>query len=230
MPRVYPAFFTLLLMLLTACSNTVRINVDSISDPSSIPPDKDYIMTSGMPEISHDDLYFREFSRYFQEILQEKGYTRVESRSEADLEVRLSYGISEGKNIYFTYDRPIYDFIGGDTIVYTTTRRGKDGKTVRTTETVHIPTRQALVGYATETSSRTVHTSFVILEAVSLSPGDEKKTLWKTTLRHTSEINDLRRLMPYFAAAARPYLGQDTGMARTVKLNPSDPAVMAIRP
>ncbi len=217
---------------LTACSTqNVKVAVDSIIGQKNI-PSKYYTWRSGMQETSRNDLHFREFSRYFQAILQDHGY-RQDTEKNAPIVIYFSYGVSPGRTTRYTTTTPIYEWEGGETIVYTETKKDKEGKTTSTvTSTVTTPSRQRLVGMSVGTSRYTVFTRFVILEAKRHQAGSEPKdmeTLWKSKITSTGPSNDLRALMPIMAAAAAPYIGVDTGETKVVKIKKDDPRVIEFK-
>lgn len=213
---------------LTACgTQSVKIAVDSIVGQKDIPA-KHYTWLSGMRGTSHNDLHFREFSRYFQTVLQDHGYHETTDK-DAPIAVYFSYGVSPGRTTQYTTTTPIYEWEGGDTIVYTETKKDKKGKTTSTvTSTVTTPARQRLVGMSVGTSRYTVFTRFVTLEAKRYQAGGKPKdmqTLWKSKITSTGPSSDLRALMPIMAAAAAPYIGVDTGETKVVKMKKDDPRV-----
>ncbi len=227
-----PAMLVLVILagLLTGCSSTIPVKVDAIAADESI-SDKSYRWFSGMENVSPDDLYFQEFSRYFRALLQRRGYVERKEGAAA-LAIYFSYGVSPGKTVYYTTSTPIYDWFGGDTIIYVETRDEGEGKVSQTTSTVTTPIYRRMIGVDVDTRSYTLYTSFVILEAKRYQTGKkpaEMKTLWKVTASTTTRSNDLRALMPALALAASSYLGTDTGEAKLVKIKKGDPRLEELR-
>ena len=225
--RRFNGIFVLLsALLLAGCSSSIPVKVDSIVGSERL-PGKSYRWFSGMKKVAPNDLYFREFSRYFRTALKQKGY-RESGNEDADLAIYFSYGVSPGKTVRYTTSTPLYDWFGGDTIIYVETRNQGDGATSRTARTITTPAYRRMVGVDVNTRSYTLFTSFAILEAKRYrpdSPPEKMETLWKTTVSVTSKSNDLRALMPVLAAAALPYLGVDTGAAKIVKIGKDDPVL-----
>ncbi len=225
-------FFVLLVIVgLTACgSQSVKVAVDSIVGEKDI-PNKHYIWLSGMRKTSGNDLHFREFSRYFHSILQDHGYQQGTQR-DAAIAIYFSYGVSPGRTTQYTTTTPIYEWEGGDTIVYTETKKDQKGKTTSTvTSTVTTPSRQRLVGMSVGTSRYTVFSRFVTLEAKRYQAGKPKdmQTLWKTSITSIGPSNDLRALMPILASASAPYVGVDSGEAKVVKMKKNDARVVEFK-
>ena len=221
----------LLAVGLTACgSQSVKVSIDSIVGQKDIPA-KRYLWLSGMREVSPDDLHFREFSRYFQAILQDHGYQKSTGK-DAPIAIYFSYGVSPGRTTQYTTTLPIYDWVGGDTIVYTETTKDEKGKTSSTTRTITTPARQRLVGMSVDTSQYTVFTRFVTLTAKRYRAGlkpSEMPTLWETRITSIGPSSDLRALMPVMAAAAAPYIAADTGEIKSVKMKKDDPRVIEFK-
>lgn len=218
--------------LLAGCGSKFTIKVDSISDQGSAPGGKNYVLYSGMSDVPLDDLHFREFSTYFRHILKTIGYREVGDRESAQLAIYFSYGISAGKDIYYSYMRPIYETVGGDTIRYTETRTDPSGATTHTTGTTRIPLHRQVVGMETERASYTLYTAFAVIEAKrigDLQQGSEARTVWKTTIKSTGKSDDLRAIIPAMAAAAEHYLGENTGSQKTIRLYERDSKVKRMR-
>ncbi|MFX0198756.1 MAG: hypothetical protein ACFFCW_21750 [Candidatus Hodarchaeota archaeon] len=220
-------------VLLGGCSPKITVRIDSITDQVEPMREKKYVLYSAVKGISVDDLYFREHSGYFREILKQQGYREVQDRENADVAIYFDYGISGGKVIHHTYTRPVYATVGGETIDVTERHIDASGKTTsKTTRSVFIPPREYVVGITTERESYTVYTTHALLEAKAIKPEDQTqdgRTLWKTIITTTSQLDDLRRLMPMLAIASAPYLGTNTRGVQTVDLGENDPRVLEMK-
>jgi len=225
--RVFTAIIILLaVVLLTSCASPFVVQVSAIADPAASTSTKRYVLVNGNTKGQEDDLFFREFSAYFIPILAEKGYQRVDSRENADLEIFFRYAISEGRTGVNTFARPIYETIGGNTINIIRSRTNGSGTTT-TRSTVHVPLQTLYVGTVIESRSYTLYTSSAALEAYKIKPAG--KILWKTLMNITSDSNDLRTTMPIMAAAVAPYLAGNSGAAKKIRLRQDDPKISAIR-
>lgn len=232
--RTYTAVCSALLAIagLTACgAQSVKVTVDSIVGQKDI-SNRDFSWHSGMREVSPDNLHFREFSQYFQAILKDHGYQQTIG-GDAPVAIYFSYGVSPGRTTQYTTTMPVYDWVGGDTIVYTEVKKDEKGKTTsKTTSTITTPVRQRLLGFSTNTNRYTVFTRFVLLEAKRYQPdlkSEDMQTLWKTSITSIGTSSDLRALMPILAEASAPYVGVDTGEARVVKIKRDDPRVIEFK-
>lgn len=220
-------------VLLVGCSPKISVRIDSIVDQVEPIREKRYVLYSAVKGISVDDLYFREYSGYFRRILKQQGYRDMQDRENADVAIYFDYGISSGKVIHYTYTRPVYATVGGESIDVTETHRDESGKTTsKTTKSVFMPSRTYAVGMTTERESYTVYTAHAVLEAKEIKQGDKTKdgrTLWKTVITTTSKLDDLRRLMPMLATASAHYLGTNTSGVKTVDLGENDPRLLEMK-
>ena len=224
MPRTF--LFLLFALLLPGCATTYVVKVDSISESTTPVSGIKYVLASGMSDVKESDLYFREFAAQFHRILNAKGYAEATGRADASIAITLSYGTSSGHNELYSYLRPLYHVSGGENITYKEIKTDSAGLKTETVSTVYVPLRTQVIGYSTELNSQTVYTHFAILEAEALVNGEATgKQAWKTTVRLIDPSNDLRRLLPYMAAAAAPYLASNTGAMQSVELKPDDPRV-----
>jgi hypothetical protein len=214
-------------LALSGCATRFEVQVSAIAEPGIDATNTRYVLRNGNTNEKENDLFFREFSAYFIPLLAAKGYQRVESHENADIEIFFRYAVSEGRSGINTFTHPIYETIGGNTINITETKTDGSGTTTTTLSTVHIPLQTLYIGTAVESRSYTLYTSSAALEAYKIKPAG--KILWKTLINSTSETNDLRTTMPFMAAAAAPYLAGNSGAAKSILLKLDDPRVAAIR-
>ena len=213
--------------LLSGCSSAFVVQVSAIAEPGIETTNTRYVLVNGNAAGKENDLFFREFSAYFVPLLAEKGYQRVDSREDADVEIVFRYAVSEGRTGINTFSHPIYDLIGGNTYNIVETKTDGAGNTTTTRSTVNIPLQTLYVGNALESSSYTLYTSSASLEAYKIKP--QRKVQWKTLMNLTTESNDLRTTMPIMAAAAAPFLASNSGSAKEVELKRDDPRITQVR-
>lgn len=213
---------------IAGCSLGVPLQVDSISNPN-LPAEKTYVLLSGVPQVGSEDLYFQEFSRYFREILARAGYSEARSPAQAALAIYLGYGMSTGETVRYAHSLPVYGVEGGETITLRETTRDAAGAVTETTRTFLVPMHQRVVGQDLRVGTYVNYTAFATLEARPAGEDRKGPTFWRITVTSTTESRDLRRLMPYMAAAAAPYIGRNTGEAVRIKLQSDDPLVKGLR-
>ena len=218
------------LVLLAGCATTVPVNVSAIAKSSLMTDGKQYVFTSAMTDVDDKDLFFQEFSRYFEHILKKQGYTRVSDSNAADLVIRFGFGISDGTTGISTFSVPVYDTIGGETITITENTTDSSGSPTTITRTIYIPPRLRRVGTEIEARSYTIFNRTATLEAREIkadqSQGDP---VWMLMISSVGESDDLRGLMPYMAAAAAGFIGKNTGKQQEINLDPADPLVRELK-
>ena len=223
----------LIAISLFGCATQLSVQVNAIADSKISSSANRYVLLNGNAEGQENDLFFREFSSYFIPLLAKKGYQRVKSREAADIEIFFRYAVSDGRSGIYTFTRPIYETVGGNTIHFTETKTDGAGTTTTTEGTVHVPLQTQYVGTVVESSSYVEYTATAALEAYRINRDDTTKEqphiLWKTLMSTTSDTHDLRTIIPIMAAAAEPYLTGNSGASKTIRLKLDDPRVKQIK-
>ena len=222
---------TLVLILtiswLTGCANSFTVQVNAIAK-STLPEAQQvhYVLVSGMEKIDKDNLFYREYSAYFDHVLQSRGFVKVADKTKANTEIRFEFGLSEGRPGISVQSWPIYETTGPETI--TITERASDGSS--STRTLYIPPRITRIGTSTETRSYTLFTHVASLQARALnSKGETGEVLWMIQISSTEETNDQRLLMPYLAAAMRDFIATNTGQQAILDIHHDDPYILELR-
>ncbi len=230
-PMVRLLGILLLLGSLNACMSRVAVSVNAISDPQATEYGKRYYLTNTNEGESANDLYFLEFRRYFDHVLQKQGFIMAQSREDADFEVQLLYGISDGRTGVQTYSWPIYETFGGHTVTVTENITDADGNTRTVQRTMYIPAYVQQVGSTYETRSYTIYNRYANLAAIPIRRTTEKADtpIWSVNIQSVGESGDLRAIMPYLAAASMPFLGRNSGQQQTIELRPDDPLIVELR-
>jgi hypothetical protein len=195
------------------------VTIDSIAASDAHLKGKTYIISSAIKDVKDDDLQFKEFARYIENALSQKGYMRVDSDKKADLLIRLSYGLGTPQTTTSTYTTSYgYSYPIG-WMWY------------------HVPP-------TTQTQQITHNTVSFQLEAYGLKTPSQQPQLWKTTVKSNTrvpnnieggifvvtyyDISDLRIQIPYMIAASSYSFGGNTGRAIDVTILGGDPTVFAI--
>lgn len=224
----------LVALFVVGCSPKIAVRIDSIVAQGTVLQEKNYIFYSGMRGTSANDLYFRKYGKYFLEVLKKNGYRQVNQPEAADFAIYFSYGITGGTEVHYTYTRPVYAIVGGETADIRETETDAAGRKIKTTKTVTIPSTTRVVGVETRRESYIVFTAHAVLEAEEIhgtqgQTDNSMETLWKTTITTTSKLDDLRQIMPIMAAASVPYLGKNTGEIVIVELRDGDAQVLEMK-
>jgi len=228
--RVFIVFFLCILMLTVSCSSRVSVVVNAIAISGLEGVGKNYVLTSAMDDIDAKDLFFQEFSHYFELVLQKQGYIKVQAKKEADIEILFGYGISDGMTDIATFSWPIYDTIGGESITITENSTDASGNVITTTRTIYIPPRIARVGTSIEAKSYTSFNRTAILEArKTVKAGETGDALWKLLISSVGASNDIRGVMPYLATAAAMYIGKNAREKREVIIEHNNPLLLELK-
>ena len=222
--------FILTVVLLNACTHHVVVNVNSITDATLAQTGKRYFMSNSIDAGTGSELYFQEFRKYFDHLLAKNGYTRVDSRQDADIEIRFHYGVSDGTTGIQHYSWPIYETFGGERVTITERITDSGGGTRTINRTVYIPPQIRQVGTAHEASSYTIYNRYVTLVAFPVAgDGKQLNPLWNLSIYSVGQSNDLRAIMPFLAAASEPYLGKNSGQQQSVSISYDNPLVQELR-
>lgn len=220
-PRIkrslYPLFWSAILMLACSCATVPSsptdprmlvgygfpVKVDAIADPNSISKGKTYLITSAMQGVNDNDLQFQEFARYIANALSPRGFMHTDNPQNADLLIRLAYGIGEPQT---------------------------SSKTIVTSYGYSYPVGWMwfTVPPSTETVEKTEYTKMLVLEAYDLKDPDRQTQLWKTTAKTIGPQDDLRIMLAYVIAASADYFGTNQGRKIEVHINGDDPRVLDI--
>jgi len=230
----FPRLIILLLifssLLLTGCAGNITVNVSAISSNTVENFGARYVFASAMNDVETKDLYFREYSGYFDTILEKKQYVKVPDRQLADLEINFAYAISDGTTGISVFSWPIYEVFGGETITISEQTRNASGQLSTTTRQVHFPVRVQRIGTEMETRSYTLYNRVATLEArVVNKDGSIGDVVWMVLISSIGRSGDLRGTMPYLAAASAAFIGSNTGEQREVVINRKDPFVLELK-
>lgn len=179
------------------------VKVDAIADSISNLKYKTFLITSAMQGVKDNDLQFQEFARYISNALSSKECMRTNDPKNADLLIRLAYGIGEPQTT---------------------------SKTFVTSYGYSYPVGWMwfTVPPSTETVEKTEYTKTLVLEAYDLKDHNRQAQLWKTTAKTIGPQDDLRIMLAYIIAASADYFGTNQGRQIDVHINGDDPRVLDI--
>jgi hypothetical protein len=180
----------------------VETTVTSFAAPDPI-LSKAYYLASGNQDVPDSDLEFQTYARYIENALSPKGYVRTYDVKNADIVIRLAYGIGDPKTTTGTRTTGYgYGYYTGYFWYYTPP--------------------------ATETVSATTYKRTLILEAYDLKDPEKKSQLWKTTAISVGTYSDLGRILAYMIVGSAPYIGTNTVIQETVRVYGYDPRLLEI--
>lgn len=217
------------------CATTERglyyeVMVDAIS-ASEIGPTagQRYVLVPADEDVSADNLKFKEFARYAHRALGSRGYTPVEHIEDAHVVITLAYGISDPQVHQETVAVPTW----GQTGVSSSSTYGTISPYGSFSATTTHTTTYGVTGYRQATRTRVDFIRYVVLTAfergIDSGGSPDFKSIWQTSASSIGTTSDLRRAVPALVAAARPYLGADTGKRVRMTIHERDAAVLEVK-
>jgi len=219
------SFFALALLisvcLTGACARKVRVEISSLAEHEETRQagqlaGRRCLVLPARPDVSADDLQFREFSAQVSTSLALKDCAPAQGLEDADLAVFLHYGIGDPiiveQHGYLTYrswrrrGRGMADFPVTTTYVFHACSLSLEARLVdkATAPPAGTKKRGASSGQPAEAGAK---------------PG---RQVWKVDATHIGPQNDLRVLFPWLLAAAKEYYGVDSGQTVLVKVGVED--------
>ncbi len=181
----------------------ISVQVNSFAAPDAGSKGKTFFIISGMQTVSDSDLEFISVARYIENALAKKGYVRVNNIKNADMLIRLGYGIGNPQTT-------------SDTVV---TSHGYS---------YPVGWMWFSAPAQTKTVTTTTYMRNLILEAYDLKDKGRKSQLWKTTVKSEGTSSDLHRLLAYMIAASSEHFGTNTGAQRDLIIHGWDARVRDI--
>ena len=220
------SFFALALLisvcLTGACARKVKVEINSLAEheetrQAGYLAGRRCLVLPAKPDVSPDDLQFREFSAQVSTSLALKDCAPAQGLEDADLAVFLHYGVGD----------PIIVEQHGYVIYRPWGRWGRgiaDYIPVTTTYVFHacgLSLEARLVEKATAPPAGTKK------RGASSGPAAEEgakpgRQVWKVDATHIGRQSDLRALFPWLLAAAKEYYGVDSGQNILVKVGVED--------
>ena len=228
--KLLPIILLLFMALTVGCASTVEVTVNAIAKNTQHSSAKQYVLSSAISDIDETDLFFREYSEYFETILKKQGLTRVDQRQHADLDIRFGYGISDGTAGISSFSVPVYATIGGETVTITERTTDSSGNPATIVRTIYIPPRFRRIGTEIESRSYILFNRTATLEAREITADENKgDPIWMLMISSVGESEDLRGIMPYMAAAAAGFIGKNTGKQQYMEIDINDPLVLELK-
>lgn len=206
------------------------MGVDSIASEAAVTK-KSYFLLSSNKDVPPDDLQFKEYATYLRRALKAQGFVEAPALEKADIEIFLAYGVGDPQQEQLTEGNvPQWGQTGVSASTQGTIYNYGNYGTYSGT-TTYRPT-YGITGYSTKVETRTIYSSFIIIDAYDLAVFNKEKKLtqlWKTTVINRDPSPDLRRVFPFLVAAAKPYIATNTGSLQIAVIYENDPALLEIK-
>ena len=185
--------------LLSGCTSTrneFKVTINTINDPDKNLESKRYILVSDMADVDQNNLQYKEFSAYVNKALENMGYVHAKSKSDANIVIKLKYGVNKPQSHNYSYSSPVYGQTGVSSS--TTTYEGNSSTTSYTPS-------YGVVG--NEVNSGTVYTyySYITLSAYDL----HGRPLWETTVGYNAYDTNFRFYFPKMIEVSKNYIGEN---------------------
>ncbi|MBU1216376.1 PDZ domain-containing protein [bacterium] len=155
-------------------------------------------ITSAMKNVGDKDLEFIQAAKYIENALS-KAYTRVNKAEDADILIRVAYGIGSPQR---NYDNVVVSHGYSYPVGWMWFTAPSQTKTVTTTS---------------------YHRNLII-EAYWLKDKLADTPIWKTIANSEGSSSDIHTVLPYMIAASYGYMGISSGRQMDVRFNTSIPA------
>ena len=219
-------------LFLGGCASPYTFKVDAINNPD-VEGYESFKMVSSNAEVDENDLQYKEVSDYVKTTLSAQGLYEAPDTDSADMIVDISYGVGEPQIDYKTYTTPVYAVRSGGPRHVAIPVVDKNGRVVgyRNT-TVYDPPHREVVDYEEKTVPITTYEKYLRLTARDNQNVDESQApaqVWSIYVKNKDESADLRKYLPLMAAAAVPYVGENTESQQEIKLKESDDEVAFVK-
>ena len=198
---------------------TFYVKVDSINSGENV-ANKSFIILPGVKDFSVNDLHFKEYAKYVKRAFEAKGYTIVEAPENAEVVVFMKYGISDPEEHSYLYSVPVWGQTGYSSSTTTGSTYSHGGITSYSETTTYTP-NYGVVGNETRRGTYVTYFCYLVLNAYDFKAyreSEKEVQLWKTIITSSGSSGDLRVVVPILVAAAKPYIGDNTGKKIGIKI------------
>ena len=216
-------------LVITGCSSTYSFKVDAInnSDPN-VKELKSYKIVSSNVQINEEDLEFQEVSQYIKTALSGRGYYEAPAIDNADMVIDVSYGVSEPQTDFKTKTSPIYGRSSGGFKTISTPVIDRNGNVRYVNSTVYTPSRLEMIGVQDQIIPIITYEKYLRMTSRDNRDIVNKESptqVWSIYVKNKDESEDLRKYVPLMAAAAIPYVGENTENQQEIRIKEEDDIV-----
>jgi hypothetical protein len=218
-------------LMFSGCATSYRFKVDSIKNHEVPEGALSYRIASANPEMTEDDLRFKEAAKYVKTALSSKGMYEAPEGTEADMNIELDFGMEEPRITYQTMSEPVYVTKAGATRTIMVAVRDKEGKVRMVPQIVHDPPTQELIGFADHVITVTVYEKYMRITARETADeaGDRPpRELWSVYVSNEDQSDDLREYVPLMVSASMDSINQNSSQQSEVVLKKDDERVVFV--
>ncbi|MDI1336680.1 MAG: hypothetical protein PSU94_10925 [Lacunisphaera sp.] len=232
---------TSLALLLGGCSTSYVVQVDAISQPTTVaetgqpaPPPQSYSIHVTNPRLDESSLRYKEVENYVKTALSGKGMYEAPRPEKADVVIDIDYGIDAPRMKFETISTPIYTEMPGELITTSVPVYNAAGRIVGfNMVTTRGPSRTELLGMAEEIQPVIVYEKYLKVTARSTpqqaGEGRAPAEVWSVNVSAEDNSRELRKYLPILASATADYIGTNTKESKSVKIREGDEAVGFIK-
>lgn len=213
--------------LLTGCTTTHTLKVDSLAKPNA-EASISYEIKNKNPLVADDSLRYQEAANLVKTALSGRGMYEAPPNTKADMVVDLDYGVGPPQIRRETVSEPVYITIPGQ-IRTERVQVGTDsqGRPIYQTITVQDPPTTEFAGFREYIVTIVVYEKYLKLSArenKELVEGQPPNEIWTLDITSEGESKDIRKHLPILVAASIDYIGKDTQGQKTIRIkdNASD--------
>jgi hypothetical protein len=217
-------------LMLAGCATNYRFKVDAVKnqDVTYTEEKQSYRIVNANPEMTEEDLRFKEAEEYVKTALSSKGMYEAPPGTEADMNVEVDFGIEEPRTKYYTVSEPVYAVSGGGMRTVMVPVKDKNGNISYVPQVVYDPPTKELIGFQDRVVAVTVYEKYMRITARETpeEAGDRPpRELWSVYVSNEDENSDLREYVPLMVSAAMDEMNKDTSSQKEVVLNKDDERV-----
>lgn len=221
-----PVLFLLVLPVLFAgCSSTYSFKVNALKNEDvQESHHRTYKLTSPDPEIDETDPQYYQVAEYVRAALAERGLVEAGPNEKADMVIEVDYGMSDPHvEVRANFKSP-FELPSGVSRTVSKPVVDEEGNVTYK--------REAVMIYEPDYYPVTTYEKYLELKANEYGdedPNEVKVQLWSVRVKSVDESDELEKYLPMMAAAAVPYVGEDTGEQREIKLREDDHRVAYVK-
>jgi hypothetical protein len=220
------------LLLAGGCASGYTVKVDALAKPKAEDAIS-YQIHNKNPQTGDDSLRYKEAANYVRTALSGKGMYEAPDPEKADLIVVIDYGVGPPTTKMETVSEPVYRIVPGRMITQTVqVGTDRNGNPIYQTITYQEPPTTEFDGYREYQVKTTVYEKYLKMTARENKPAAEGRPpeeIWTLDITSEGESKDVRKALPYLAAASIDWVGKDSRGEKVIRLHDKDADVAFVK-